>query len=176
MNFLKVFTAELNVDGTPMVTKTVTFSDGRIKTTSAPVLNVGKCSLSRFLRYECQIFDTNLLAVIYNRAIYIFYIDSVGSEPITSEKILFLRNIMKDLRKKFSKKGRYKVDKLKVRGGIERSFGLSVTHKTLHKKPVQEEENNFDVQVFPDSYKNWKDEDAQWNYFLTSSDVKFVKK
>jgi hypothetical protein len=176
MNFLTVFTAELNVGGTPIVTKTVTFSDGRVEITSAPVLNVGKCSLSQFLRYECEIFDTNLLAVTYRHAIYVFYIDSVGSEPITSEKILFLRNIMKDLRMKYSKKGRYKVDKLKARGGIERSLGLTVTHKMLHKKPVTEEETSFDVQVFPDSYKNWKDKAAQRKYFLTSSDVKFVKK
>jgi hypothetical protein len=74
---------------------------------------------------------------------------------------------MKDLQKKYSKKIRYKVNKVKARGGIERSLGLTVTHIKLHEKLVIEEEKNIEVKIFPDFYRNWKNKNAPRKYFLT---------
>lgn len=173
-DFTIEFTVEL-VSGIPIVTKTITHPDGRTEASSAPVLNIGEYRLDSFSGYQCKVFDCKFLAVFYNSAIYVFYINSLDSEPITSGKILFLRDIMKDLQKTFSKKGRFKVNKLealKARGGIERSLGLAVTHKKLHEKQATEYKKIIDVKIFPSVYRNWKQKHLPPKYFLISDWVK----
>jgi hypothetical protein len=172
-----VFTVEL-VNGRPIVTKTVTFPDRRVETTSAPVLNVGECPLLPFSGYQTGISERDILRVLCTRGIYIFLINSLNSEPITSDKIVFLRNILKDVKKIFSpKKGRCNVDQIKPLVGIQKKdlsgFGLTVTRKKLHEKPpVTEEEKNLYITIYPDSHRSLKKKNAPRKYFLTASDIR----
>jgi RAB protein geranylgeranyltransferase component A len=136
-----IFSVQL-VNGIPIVTKTVTYSDGRTVTSSAPVLKVKNCQLFKFSGYKCAIFSRNLLAIGSLKEVYIFYIKSYDAEPLTSDKICFLREIMKDVRKKFSKKGRWQAD-VKALAGTEICLWLSVIHKK------SQEEKSLRVRMFP---------------------------
>jgi hypothetical protein len=137
-----IFSVQL-VNGIPIVTKTVTYPDGRTVTSSAPVLK-GKngVPLFDFTGYKCAIFSGNLLAIGFLKEVYIFYIKSYDAEPLTSDKICFLREIMKDVRKKFSKKGRWQAD-VKALAGTEICLRLSVIHKK------SQEEKSLRVRMFP---------------------------
>ena len=151
----KVFTVAFTVrldDGTPIVTKIVTYPDGQVEITSAPVLKVGKFTLFPSYMYKTEIFDINFLAIASSNIVEVFYINSFDAEPITSDKILFLKEIMKNVRKKFSKKGRWQAT-VKALGGIGRSLRLTVIHKKLHEKPVTEEEKFLNVRMSPNSVK-----------------------
>ena len=156
----------LLVNGIPIVTKTVTYPDGRTVTSSAPVLKVKNCQLFEFSGYKCAIFSGNLLAIGFLKEVYIFYIKSFDAEPLTSDKIFFLREIMKDVRKKFSKKGRWQAD-VKALAGTEISLWLSVIHKK------SQEEKSLRVRMFP-SVVQTKDGSFKWyqiSSWLTISEL-----
>ena len=151
MNFIEGATVFFTVkvtNGIPIVTKTVTHPDGRTEISSAPVLKLGKCRLFNFSGYICAIFNGNLLAIGFLKEVYIFYIESFDANPLTSDKICFLREIMKDVRKKFSRKGRWNAD-VKALAGTENSLWLSVIHKKSHETPVTIEEKSLRVRMFP---------------------------
>lgn len=138
------------------------------------VLSVDESSTS-----HVEILNGNLLVVVMGGGITIkifFIIGCDDAEPITSDKIVFLRDIMGDIRKKYSKKKRWnaKVKKLEVKkeevkkpGRVQRSLLVTVTHKKLHEKPIIEEEKSLQVTVTP-NYEASK-------YFLEGSLVKITE-
>ena len=171
-----VYDYAYSIDGTLYVKKTIYGIYDEKTVSTAPVLQ-WKYPIDKRSTSDVEILNGNLLVVVTGgNTIKIFLINAYDAEPITSDKIVFLRDIMGDIRKKFSRKGRWnaKVKKLEVkkeevkkRGRVQRSLLVTVTHKKLHEKPITEEEKSLQVTVTPDY--------AASKYFLEGSLVKITE-
>jgi hypothetical protein len=149
-----IFTVKL-VDGKPQVTKTVEDMNGNDVNSSAPVPGVIP---SR--DYTCYIWDQNLLYISHpHYGQKVFIINSNHScMPVTSDHIVFLRNILQDVERFISPKtGNCSIFKKIKWGGIQKQvstqgspgFILKIKRKILHVNPVMEEKRKLLIQIFP---------------------------
>ncbi len=155
--------------GMVVVTKTVTDLGTSTQTvSSAPVLK-GKngVPLFDFSGYKSAIFKGNLLAIGFLREVYVYAINTIDAEPLTSDKFLFLREILKDVRQKMSRKGRWNA-KISAMVGNDYFLFLTVTHKRSHVAPITIEEKTFKIRMFPDRFKT---KDGSFKWFQLKSDM-----
>jgi hypothetical protein len=149
------FTVNL-VDGNkPQVTKTVLGMDGNSVNSSALVPG-----LIQSRDYKCSIFEKNLVCIFhpyYGPKVFIIN-SNYSCMPITSEDIVFLRNILQDV-KRFLSPNRGNCSKLmNIKwGGIQKQvptqgstgFVLKIKRKILHVNPVTEEKRKLFIRIFP---------------------------